>query len=214
MSQLRRRTGRQTTQARGQTAEQPRVHRAGLQAHRLRCGMSAAQPVREVLVPTSSGLMRSLKRLDFADAYEGALSQPTIDIGDAYAAIFAHELVWVRWLMNLRGFIAVPLGLAHTFDARPIAAGEKPRFQAGVRAGIFTVQSVSTDEIIVGDDDQHLNFRISVLKTEREGQCFVTVSTGVEIHNRLGHTYMFVVKPFHRFLASYMVGQAVKTGRL
>lgn len=176
--------------------------------------MSAVSKVREVPVPVASGLLPSLKRIDFAEAYETPLRLPHIDSGDAYLAIFGFEPAWVRWLMHLRGLIAVLLGLSHPFDARPMAGDEKPRFQPGMRVGPFTVQSVSTDQIIVGDDDKHLNFRISVLKTARDGQCFITVSTGVEIHNRLGRVYMFVVKPFHRFLALYMVRQAVKAGRL
>lgn len=166
------------------------------------------------LCRTASGLRPSLKRIDFADGYEAQLQNSNIDIGDAYMAIFGFEPAWVRWLMNLRGLIALRLGLSHPFDARPIAVSEKPRFQPGTRVGPFTVQSVSTDQIIVGDNDKHLDFRISVLKTERDGQSFVTVSTGVEIHNRLGRIYMLVVKPFHRFLAPYMVRQAVKEGRL
>jgi len=176
--------------------------------------MSVVPQVLEVPVPEASGLMKSLKRIDFADAYEAPVRHQSREIADAYIAIFGFEPAWVRWLMSLRGFIAVRLGLSHPFDACPMVADEKPRFLLGTRAGLFTVQSVSTDLIIVGDDDKHLNFRISVLKTERDGQCFVTVSTGVEIHNRLGRVYMFVVKPFHRFLALFMVQRAVSEGRL
>lgn len=65
-------------------------------------------------------------------------------------------------------------------------------------------------ELIVGDDDKHLNFRISVSKTERSGRVFVTIATAVQIHNVLGRTYMLLVKPFHRFIAPYMVRRAVR----
>ncbi len=212
--QLRRRVGGQAAQTGGQIVEQPRFDRAGLQPHGLRIRMNSSRKVHEVPVPAASGLLHSLNRIDFADAYQVPLSHPVMDIGDAYMAIFGFAPTWVRWLMSLRGHIAVRLGLAHPFDTAPISFDEKPRLQPGVRAGPFTVQSISTDEIIVGDNDKHLNFRISVLKTECKGQCFVTVSTGVEMHNRLGRIYMFVVKPFHRFIASFMIQQAVWAGRL
>lgn len=176
--------------------------------------MSAAPQVREVPVPKDSGSLPSLNRVDFADAYEAPLRHPNIAIGDAYLAIFDFQPAWVRGLMSLRGFIALRLGLAHPFNAQPLTHANKPKLQPGVRVGPFTVQSLSSDCVIVGDDDTHLNFRISVLKTERDGQGFITVSTGVEIHNRLGRIYMFVVKPFHRFLARFMVHQAVNARRL
>jgi len=176
--------------------------------------MSAALQVREVPVPEQSGLLPSLNRVDFADAYEAPLRYPNIDIGDAYLAIFDFAPAWVRGLMSLRGFIALRLGLAHPFNGQPLAHAQKPQLQPGVRTGPFTVQSLKSDCVIVGDDDTHLSFRISVLKTERDGQWFITVSTGVEIHNRLGKIYMFVVKPFHRFLARFMVRQALNAQRL
>lgn len=106
------------------------------------------------------------------------------------------------------------LGLMHPFSTSSTSPEEVPVFQPGVRVGPFTVQSISEQELIVGDDDRHLNFRISALKSERAGQIFLTISTVVEIHNKLGRLYMFVVKPFHRFIAPFMVPRAMNRGRL
>ena len=170
--------------------------------------------VRVVPVPLSSAVLTSLKCIDFADAYEVPLSKSQLDASAAYWAVFGVEPLWVRWLMSLRGHMAIRLGLAHPFGASKGRPDVVPAFQPGVRLGPFTVQSVSPNEVIVGDDDQHLNFRISALKIERNGQTFLTVSTVVEIHNALGRAYMCVVKPFHRFIAPFMVGRAVRQGRL
>jgi hypothetical protein len=171
-------------------------------------------PLRAVALPADSHLTLSLRRTDFADAYEVQLSQPELSVEQAYWAVFGSEPIWVTWLMNLRGRIAVQLGLTHPFDAPVMSQGEVPKFQVGTRVGPFTVQSVFEHELIVGDDDKHLNFRISCLMTERDGRAFVTISTAVEIHNALGQIYMFVVKPFHRFIAPYMLKRAVLRGRL
>jgi len=173
-----------------------------------------SQPIRAVHMPAESVLNSSLCRIDFADAYELRLSKSEIQISEAYVVIFCYPPTWVQVLMNLRGHIALRLGLTHPFDAREIAPDEYPKVVTGVRVGSFTVQSVHPSELIVGDDDKHLNFRISTMKTEREGQFYITVSTAVEIHNMLGRAYMFVVKPFHRFLAPYMLRRAVSSGRL
>lgn len=170
--------------------------------------------IHKVAVPSTSAVEDALKRCDFADAYEVQLSKPEIQASDAYVAIFCYPPTWVQVLMNLRGQIAVRLGLMHPFDVREILPGEDPKIESGKRVGSFTVQSIYANELIVGDDDSHLNFRISTMKSEREGRFYITVSTAVEIHNTLGHVYMLVVKPFHRFLAPYMVRRAVLGGRL
>jgi hypothetical protein len=172
------------------------------------------QPIRAVNMPAESVLNSSLRRIDFVDAYELRLSKPEIQTSDAYVVIFCYPPTWVQVLMNLRGYIAIRLGLTHPFDTFEIAPDEYPKVVTGARVGSFTVQSVDPSELIVGDDDKHLNFRISTMKTEREGQFYITVSTAVEIHNMLGRAYMFVVKPFHRFLAPYMLRRAALSGRL
>jgi hypothetical protein len=172
------------------------------------------QLIHAVRLPVESVLNSSLRRIDFADAYEMRLSKPEIQTSDAYVAIFCYPPTWVQVLMNLRGHIALRLGLTHPLDVREIGPDEQPKVVTGARVGSFTVQSVHPSELIVGNDDKHLNFRISTMKTEREGQFYITVSTAVEIHNMLGRAYMFVVKPFHRFLAPYMLRRAVSSGRL
>jgi Protein of unknown function (DUF2867) len=170
--------------------------------------------VRQVEVPTGSAIKAALKRADFSDAYEVQLARPERTVGEAYVAIFCNAPPWVQGLMNLRGYFAVCLGLTHPFDARDVALNDGHPFEIGQRVGSFTVQSIHVNELIVGDDDKHLNFRISTIKTEREGVFYITVSTAVVIHNTLGRLYMVVVKPFHQFLAPYLVRRAASIGRL
>lgn len=172
------------------------------------------QTVQEVTIPMASGLRASLHRVDFADAYEVLLNDPSMQVSHAYWAVFGSEPVWVSWLMRLRGRIAVCFGLAHPFNMARISVGSVPLFEAGLRAGPCMVQSISDCELIVGDDDKHLNFRISTFKSQRDGQSFVTIATAVQIHNVLGRAYMLFVKPFHRFIAPFMVRRAVRLSKL
>lgn len=177
--------------------------------------MNRLRPVvREVPVPEDSAIKTALKHSDFVDAYEVQLTRSELPVSDAYVAIFCYPQPWVQALMNLRGYIAICLGLTHPFELRKIQPKEGLHFEIGQRVGSFTVQSIEANELIVGDDDRHLNFRISTIKTEREGCAYITVSTSVEIHNLLGHIYMFVVKPFHQFLAPYMLKRAALSGKI
>ena len=70
----------------------------------------------------------------------------------ATLAIFAHSPAWVGALMKLRGVFARAVGLKHS----DMQSGAQPR-------GIFNVRARHDNEIVIGDDDSHLNFRISVL---------------------------------------------------
>ena len=170
--------------------------------------------VRVVPVPVHSEVLTTLERIDFADAYEVPLSKHQLDASAVYWAVFSVEPMWVRWLMRWRGHIATRFGLSHPFGIVKASPSSVPTLQPGRRVGPFTVVSVSAHEVIVGDDDKHLNFRISCLKTVSGRRTFITVSTVVQIHNTLGRVYMFVVKPFHRFIAPLMVQRALSEGRL
>lgn len=71
------------------------------------------------------------------------------------------------------------------------------------RVGVFKVYSTNQTEIVLGEDDKHLDFRISVLcsgEAESEGRRQLVVSTVAQCHNRLGRVYIFVIAPFHRLV--------------
>jgi len=119
--------------------------------------------------------------------------------------------------MAVRGAVAFALGLKHEPDGNfQRVPGGVPgsRYQIGQRVGLFSIQSNEPNELIVGDNDKHLDFRISIYRSSTHGVETVTVSTTVEIHNAVGRLYMLVVKPFHRFIARSMVQRAADAGRL
>ena len=93
--------------------------------------------VRQVKVPSGSTIKAALKRTDFADAYEVPLARPELQVGEAYVAIFCNPPSWVQGLMNLRGYIAVCLGLTHPFDARNVGSSDRQSFEIGQRVGIY-----------------------------------------------------------------------------
>ena len=116
-------------------------------------------------------------------------------------------------LFKMRGIVASMLGLRHQgvagFQLAPDA-----RYEIGQRVGMFTIRSIEPNELIVGDNDKHLDFRLSIFRSSLNGVEMVTVSTAVEIHNTVGKIYMVVVKPFHRYIARAMIQRAVNAGRL
>jgi hypothetical protein len=115
--------------------------------------------------------------------------------------------------MKIRGVIASALGLKHV-GAGDFSRAPGANYQIGQRVGLFSVRSNEPNELIVGDNDKHLDFRISIYRSSVDGVDIVTVSTAVEIHNKIGKLYMLAVKPIHQLLARSMVQNAVNAGRL
>jgi Protein of unknown function (DUF2867) len=171
----------------------------------------------EVPIPANSDLLHTLKEIYFCDAYQLPISNPQIDVQHAYEAVFNHPPAWVKTLMSIRGVIATGLGLKHRSAAdsqRTFDAEKNKPYRIGQQAGLFTVQTIKPDELIVGVDDKHLDVKISILRSAPLGIETVTLSTAVEVHNLVGKIYMVVVTPFHRFIARSMLQKAADAGRL
>lgn len=80
-------------------------------------------------------------------------------------------------------------------------------YQAGDMVGIFTLLSVSDEEIILCDSDKHLDVQISVYKEKHQSD-IVTISTVVHTHNLLGKVYMLFVTPAHKMIVPATIRRA------
>ena len=96
--------------------------------------------------------------------------------------------------MALRNLLVRPFGLQGDPDA---AAAGVPR------VGMFPVMRNDPDEIVLGFDDRHLDFRI-VVQTEalKNQQTSVRMMTLVQRHNSLGRVYLAVIMPFHKLIVA------------
>ncbi len=173
--------------------------------------------VLEVSVPSSSSILTVLKNVHFSDAYEASIARPSIDAQGAYAAIFGPKPGWILMLLKIRGVFANIAGLKHPeiteVGAIEPNAGRRP-YAIGDRVGLFGVQSISAKELILGVDDKHLNFRVSVLRSLQNDIEKVTISTVVELNNGLGRAYLFLIKPFHKLIVRSILQNALDAGRI
>ena len=96
-----------------------------------------------------------------------------------------------------------------------LKAGVRPPSSAGHdNIGIFPVLAESPEEILMGLDDRHLDFRVAVtVQPDNGGVRQVTVTTVVLTHNLLGHTYLTVIMPFHRVIARSLLNRAARSWR-
>lgn len=102
---------------------------------------------------------------------------------------------WVDVLMKLRNRIVGVFGLKTDRNT------PKPET-------FFPVIENREDEIVMGEDDKHLNFRASILKDSSEES--ISLITVVHYNNVWGKVYFFPVKPFHKIIMQALLKQYLK----
>ncbi|MGK5050192.1 DUF2867 domain-containing protein [Janthinobacterium sp. RB2P8] len=163
--------------------------------------------VRAVAMPPGASIAPLYQGSNLADAY--AVDLPTaqarqMDMESLARILLGSQPGWAHKLMVLRDAIVARFGIrtAKQMEARP-----------GKRIGIFRIFSVSDDEIIVGEDDSHLDFRLSVLRHRDAGRHgSITMSSVVHCHNGVGRAYILLIRPFHKLIVQRSLARAVKGG--
>lgn len=72
----------------------------------------------------------------------------------------------------------------------------------------FTVIENREDEIVMGEEDKHLNFRASLLKDESANT--ISLITLVHYNHAWGKIYFFPVKPFHKIIMKFLLKRYLK----
>ncbi|MGQ0575683.1 MAG: DUF2867 domain-containing protein [Pseudonocardia sp.] len=148
-----------------------------------------APRARAAAVPDTPLLVGALPRVDWADAYAVDVRPGMPTDPQVWAdAIFRDPPRVVRGLLGLRNAL---VGLAG------IARGDASAFDTVARTG---------DEVLLGTDAAHLDFRASVHHTPDR----VVLSTVVTIHNARGRAYSAVVRRIHPSIVRAMLNRAAR----
>jgi hypothetical protein len=102
---------------------------------------------------------------------------------------------WVNVLFSIRNRIAGLFGLKTDRNTR-----EDDTF--------FSLVEKREDEIVMGEDDKHLNFRASILKDAANGA--ISLTTVVHYNKLWGKIYFFPVKPFHKIIMKALLKRYLK----
>jgi hypothetical protein len=160
-------------------------------------------------VPSTSLLKSSLKTAYFHDCYTVELPTDNRTALELYLSFVAKTPGWIDFLMQLRNKIVALFGLKD-MGALSGIDNQKPvqNYRIGDQAGIFKILEINVNEVILGENDKHLDVKISVVKMiKSETTISVAVSTVVHVHNALGRLYMFFVTPAHRIIAPATVSR-------
>jgi hypothetical protein len=168
-------------------------------AHRLlwEVGDMATRVRTRAVTPPANGALAGLyPGADLVDAYAvllpaGASEDPAVLMRRALAT----QPGWARGLMAVRDRVmrVFKVKTSTRIGAAATAAGRE-------QVGFFPVVSRSATEIVVGEDDRHLDFRTALQVRGEAGAREVVVTTVVQCHNALGRTYLLAITPFHKLI--------------
>ena len=166
-------------------------------------------------VPSCSMLGRELiERAYFRDSYRVPLSRNELDIVDIFFGIFAHHPLWMKLLLIVRNRVASLAGLDAPNASEISPCRDKDRYVVGDVIGVWPIYTLGDNEIVVGRDNKHLDFRLSVLKVLDDTEANVIVSTVCTVHNLAGKLYLFFVVPFHRLRCPEADGERARGAKV
>lgn len=151
-------------------------------------------------IPLNSIINKGFDKFDYCDCFYFK-GQTELDVDQVTARTFKSP-TWVDALMRFRNWLVKPFGL------KTEGVADKPNeisLEVGKKAGYFMVIDRNAHEIVMAEDDKHLNFRTSVFLEEQDGQKCIYLTTLVKFNNIWGRLYFLPVKPFHKIIIRSML---------
>jgi tRNA-dihydrouridine synthase len=129
---------------------------------------------------------------------DGAMQGPNIEATEALARAVTIPVIASGGVSRMEDLIALrDTGvIAGAISGRALYDGAidlAAALKGEPSRPIFPTCLETEDEIILGTDDRHLNFRIGLIR--QGGRLYM--STWVHPHNRWGRAYLRLVMPFH-----------------
>ncbi len=164
---------------------------------------AAISDVEAVSVPPGPIQTCGLRQVDFSDGYRGHVAVPGLTALECARAIFENPPRFAVALMSMRNRIVALFGLKTPEKLHHHQPGDR-------LVGNFPLISESLEQVVLGGDDKHLDFRILVSALGDRAGSEVTLSTLVRTNNLFGKIYLFAVMPFHRFLSRHMLARGLR----
>jgi hypothetical protein len=161
--------------------------------------------IKDYKIPENSIISDGFERIDYCDTYE-VVTKTNDSIDKLTTKIFKIP-DWVALLMKIRNTLVKLFGIK-TGDTNDI--NESEYYPIGSKAVYFTVIDRNDKEIVMAEEDKHLNFRTSVLIRRKGSSEFVNLTTIVKYNNIWGRIYFMPVKPFHQIIIKSLMKRLIK----
>lgn len=165
------------------------------------------------IAPTAFPLTSILntKQYNYVDSFVGDIAdkENKIKAIDVAKAFFSSAPQWVDKLFTLRNKIVRVFGLkTNDNDANRTELLANFKGEVGEQLGLFKVYNSTKNEIVLGEDDKHLNFRVSLFVEQSTSVPLtknIIITTTVEFNNWFGKLYFLPVRPFHKLIVPTML---------
>ncbi|HEX2969598.1 MAG TPA: DUF2867 domain-containing protein [Bacteroidales bacterium] len=136
-------------------------------------------------LPDDSLINNEIYNIDYQDTY--MIAKNTMESVDEIKTRIFTLPEWIQMLLRIRYYMFV-----------------KP---FGLKTGNHEIPTLFMDEneIVIGEDDRHLYFRISILKREVNSETKIYLTTIVRYNNLWGNCYFFLIKPFHKLVVKALL---------
>ena len=158
--------------------------------------------IRRTAPPAQSCIAAWFAHADLLDSYAIDLPAGHGDAPHLAKAMLGGSPRWLKGLLAIRDAVMARFGVKTTAQLRRDAG-------ASGRIGFFPVVSSTSGEIVLGENDRHLDFRLSVRIERGDGALDrLVATTAVHCHNRLGRVYLRVITPFHHLVVRSLLARA------
>jgi hypothetical protein len=120
--------------------------------------------------------------------------------------VLVNPPAWQKALIALRDAMIRPFGVK-TSDAVRMSRDSHER------VGFFPLHWEGKDEIILGKDDRHLDFRLSLLRQRSPIGTLLIATSVVRTLNALGFIYLNAIRPFHHLVVRTNLARCAQTQR-
>ena len=157
-------------------------------------------------IPEYSIVSKNFNNFHYCDSY-WIVTQTNESLDKITTDIFQTPK-WAEILMGIRNNLVKLIGLNPGGMKKNNNIAD--HYPIGSRAVYFKVVDRTEKEIIMAENDKHLNFKVSVL-TYRDGDnVTINLTTLVKYNNFLGRLYFLPVKPFHRMIVISLLKRLLK----
>jgi len=139
-------------------------------------------------IPENSTIMNGFDKVDYHDTYQ--IQKKTEKSAEEISKEIMKLPGWIVVLFKLRNSIVSVFGL-------------KTDRKNNEQDTFFTLIEKNENEIVMGEVDKHLNFRVSIMKDESKNT--ISLTTVVHFNNVWGRIYFFPVKPFHKIIVKSLL---------
>jgi len=139
-------------------------------------------------IPANSLILKGFENIDYCDVYQ--IQKKTGKTAEEISKEIMQMPKWASILFKLRNRIVGVFGLKTDKNSEKTDT-------------FFTIIKNTENEIVMGEVDKHLNFKLSILKNNIENT--ISLITIVHFNNIWGNIYFFPVKPFHKIILKTML---------